>query len=175
MRRGVIAVTVLTLVSSQALAWSDAGHKIITSIAFSRLTVEQRQKVVEILQEHPRFKSDFLDKMPADIADEERNEWLLQQASVWPDIARGFRGDDRTRYHHSTWHYIPVPAYLNDDDEKALEGKLKLNLSLDPPAKPEETMNAIQTIRLARAMLVDPAVPKADKAVMLAWLFHVVG
>jgi hypothetical protein len=36
-------------------------------------------------------------------------------------------------------------------------------------------MNAIQTIRLARAMLVDPAVSREDKAIMLCWLLHVVG
>src|SRR5262249_53054503 len=42
-------------------------------------------------------------------------------------------------------------------------------------ASPEESMNAIQTIRLARKMLVDPDVSKPDKALMLSWLFHVVG
>ena len=174
MRRALFAATVFVVVSSQALAWSDAGHKIVASIAFARLTPKEREKVVEILREHPRFKADFLDELPADVADSDRNEWLFQQAAVWPDIARAFKGDDR-RYNHSTWHYINVPQYLSPGDEKALQGKLKVNIALDPPAQPIEEMNAIQTIRLARSMLVDDTVSKSDKAIMLAWLFRLVG
>src|SRR5262245_58446176 len=109
MHRALFAVTVLTLFSPQAMAWSDAGHKIIASIAFNRLTPEEREKVVAILREHPRFKADFTDKMPADLADDDKNEWIFQQAAVWPDIARGFRGED-ARFHHSTWHYINLPS-----------------------------------------------------------------
>jgi len=37
--------------------------------------------------------------------------------------------------------------------EAALKGKVKVNDSLDPPTKPEETMNVVQTIRLSRAMV----------------------
>jgi hypothetical protein len=36
-------------------------------------------------------------------------------------------------------------------------------------------MNAIQTIRLSRAMFAAPNVSREDKAIMLCWLFHVVG
>ena len=36
--RRILAAWTIVLVSSQALAWSDAGHKIIASIAFARLT-----------------------------------------------------------------------------------------------------------------------------------------
>jgi hypothetical protein len=174
MRRALFATTIFVLISSQALAWSDAGHKVVASIAYARLNLKEREKVVEILREHPRFKADFLDAMPSDIPETVKNPWLFQQASVWPDIAREFKGDDR-QYHHSTWHYINVPSYLSDGDEKALEGKLKVNVSLDPPAKPEENMNVVQTIRLARSMLVDETVSKPDKAIMICWLLHLVG
>ncbi len=175
MRRAALVATVFVVLSSQALAWSDAGHKIIASIAFSRLTPQDRQKVIEILREHPRFQADFVDAMPEDVEDADRREWLFQQAAIWPDLARNFKGDDHVRYNHSTWHYINVPTFLNAGDEEALTGTLKVNVSLDPPARLQENMNAIQTIRIARSMLTDPAVAKADKAVMLAWLFHVVG
>jgi hypothetical protein len=36
-------------------------------------------------------------------------------------------------------------------------------------------MNAIQTIRLCRSMLANPSTSKEEKAIMLAWLVHVVG
>lgn len=172
MRRILAAWTIVLVVSSQALAWSDAGHKIIASIAFARLTEAEHGNVIEILQAHPRFKQDFLDQ-PDDIEAGESTEWLFQQASIWPDMARGFRGAD-AKLSHSTWHYINLPHFLNDSDRAAL-GKLTLNDLLDPPAKPEEAMNAIQTIRLARKMLKDPGVGQQERAIMLCWLFHVVG
>jgi hypothetical protein len=175
MRRTFIAVSIVLVLAQQALAWSDAGHKIIASIAFSRLTAGEREAIVTILREHPRFKSDFIDEIPASVSDTEKNEWFFQQVAVWPDMARGFKGSDREKFHHSTWHYINVPSYLNDGDETALEGKLKINVSLDPPDEVEETMNAIQTIRIARRILADGDASKSDRAVMLAWLFHVVG
>jgi hypothetical protein len=176
MRRVVIAITVLFLLSSPALAWFDAGHKIIASIAFLRLTEAERDKVSEILRKHPRFMPDFFCRMPFEIETGriDSREWMFQQASIWPDIARDFEDED-AQYHHVTWHFINLPHFLRPEDKQALSGKLSVNVSLDPPAKPIEEMNAIQTIRLARAMLVDPAVSKEDKAIMLCWLLHVVG
>ena len=56
-----------------------------------------------------------------------------------------------------------------------LEGRLTMNISLDPPAVPQESMNAIQMLRLSRRMLVDPNVSNSDKAIMITWLFHVLG
>jgi hypothetical protein len=53
MRHVLVAATVLFVLSSEALAWSDAGHKIISSVAFLRLTEAERDKVSEILREHP--------------------------------------------------------------------------------------------------------------------------
>src|SRR5262245_47018286 len=171
MRRTFFATTILFLFCSQALAWSDAGHKIVASIALSRLSPAERDKVITILSHHPRFQVDFVEARPEN-ADPE--EWCFQQASVWPDIARGFKGDDR-HFNHPSWHYINVPAFLSPADEQALAGKVTVNQSLDPPATPEEKMNVIQTLRVARNMLVDPDVSDPDKAVMMTWLFHLVG
>jgi hypothetical protein len=174
MRRLALAATLLVVLSSQVLAWSDAGHKIVASIAFRQLTPDGQAKVVAILRNHPRFVEDFAGQVPPDTPDEGKNEWFFQQASVWPDIARGFRGDD-AKYNHGTWHYINLPSFLDDTEEQALAGKLTVNISLDPPSNPEEKINAIQTIRLSRAMLADPGVANREKAIMLTWLFHVVG
>jgi hypothetical protein len=168
------AATIVIVISSQALAWSAAGHKFVASIAFSRLTPAEREKVIQILREHPRFQQDFLDKLPADADESDKNEWHFQEASIWPDLARGFRGDD-AKYNHGTWHYINLPTFLDDTGRQALAGKLTVNVSLEPPEKPVEQMNAIQTLRLARKMLKEPSTSPQDKAIMLAWLFHLVG
>jgi len=173
MRHLFCLITVVLLTCSQAVAWSDAGHKFVASIAFARLTDAERDKVVAILRAHPRFKDDFEDKAPGE-AEGDSREWMFQQASVWPDHVRGFRGED-AKFNHGTWHYINLPHFLNEADRAALTGHLKVNISLDPPEKPIEHMNAIQTLRLSRKMLADKATSPEDKAIMLCWLFHLVG
>lgn len=174
MRRLFLAPFLVVSLSLPAFAWSDAGHKIVASIAFSRLTQDERAKVVAILREHPRFEKDFA--VPVDLTEENaRAEWLFQQSAIWPDIARGFRGADLAEYHRATWHYINLPHFLTAADGAALKDKLAANVSLVPPAKPTQEMNAIQTLRLSRAILVDANADKRQKAVMLAWLFHLVG
>jgi hypothetical protein len=175
MRRFLLAVAVIFSLTCPAFAWSAAGHKYVASIAFARLTPAEQEKVIAILREHPRFQKDFLEKLPDDAADDaSKNEFYFQELSVWPDVVRGYRGDD-AKYNHGTWHYINVPSYLNDSDREALDGKLKINIEFAPPSEPIEQMNAVQTLKLSRRMLSDKVTTPADKAVMLAWLFHLVG
>jgi hypothetical protein len=173
MRRLLTAILV-SVIASTANAWSDAGHKTIASIAFRQLTPEQQQKVADILRKHPRFDQDFKAKMPEGLSDEEQNEFIFQQAAIWPDMARGFRGED-AKYNHPTWHYLDIPSYLTPEDQAAMAATVKLNVSLDPPEKEQQDMNAVQAIRLARKMIADSSVPDETKAVMLCWLFHVTG
>ena len=175
MRRLLFALSLIAICST-AYAWSEAGHKIVGSIAFRQLSPEKQAKIVAILKNHPRWKEDFESKMPAELTTEEdQNEWIFQQAAIWPDLARSFQGETRKEFTHSSWHYIDVPMYLTPEDQTALEGTLTENISLDPPAQEQENMNVVQAIRLARRMLVDKSAPDAKKAVMLCWIFHDVG
>lgn len=168
---------------TRAYGWSDAGHKIVASIAFRQLSAEQQKKIIAILQSHPRFQADFSDKMPAAIAkgpEAQQREWLFQQAAVWADIARGFSGSLKDEFHRPNWHFINLPLFLTPADEKALKDRLTGNVSLVPPMpdagdQAKGKMNVIQAIRHARRVLSDPATAKKDKALMLSWLFHLVG
>jgi hypothetical protein len=176
MRRFLLTVALVFCLTAPAFAWSAAGHKFVASIAFARLTPAEREKVIEILREHPRFKQDFLDKLPDEAkVDSAKNEFHFQEAAIWPDVVRGFRGDD-AKYNHGTWHYINVPSFLNESDKATLDGKLtEVNFSLVSPEKPVEKMNAIQTLKVSRKMLADKNTSPEDKAIHLAWLFHLVG
>ncbi len=167
----LLVATLLLLVTSQAHAWSEAGHRITGSIAFRQLTPDQQAQIVAILKQHPRFAEDFKAKMPDGLDDKEQNEFMFQQTAVWPDIARGFKGENK-KYHHSTWHYINLPMFLTNEDRKLSPN---VNVSLDPPDKQQEEMNVVQTIRFARRALADRSVPDAKKAIWLCWLFHCVG
>ena len=171
----ILTVAFVLALCGSAYAWSEAGHKVTGSIAFRQLSPDQQAKIVAILKNHPRWKEDFESKMPAELTtDDEKNEWLFQQMAVWPDMARGFQGEDR-KYNHPTWHYIDLPVYLTPEDKTAMDGKLTQNMATDCPDEPKEALNAIQALKLSRKMLVDPKVPDDQKAVMLCWLFHLVG
>ncbi len=175
MRRLGLALSLMAL-CSQALAWSEAGHKIVGSIAYRQLTAEQQAKLVAILKKHPRWDEDFKSKMPEELTTEaEQNEWIFQQAAVWPDIARGFQGEARKDFTRGPCAYIDLPTFLTPEDQAALEGTLKENISLDPPETEQENMNVVQTLRLARRLLADKSTPDEKKAVMLCWIMHDVG
>ena len=174
MRRLLLTVAIIFSLTCPVFAWSAAGHKYVASIAFARLTPAEQAKVAAILHEHPRFQKDFADKLPREASDEtSKNEFFFQELAVWPDVVRSYRGED-ARFNHGSWHYINLPFFLNESDAGAL-GKLKANTSLTAPEKPIEAMNAIQTLKLSRRMLGDKDASPQDKAVMLAWLFHLVG
>ncbi len=179
----LVSLALLCLVPTSAYGWNVHGHKVIASIALRRLTPAEQKKVLAILNSHPRFDDDFDGEMPDAIASgsvPDQNEWLFQQAAVWPDIARGFSRGLRNKFHRPSWHFINLPLFLTPADEAALKPGLTVNVSLVPPgpgAAPEarEQMNVIQAIRHARKVLADPAATKADRALMLSWLFHLVG
>lgn len=176
LRLVLLTLSALASMSVPAQAWSDAGHKIIAAIAWRQLTPQQRQRVLSLLTHHPRYVEDFREEMPDTLTDvEDRHEWTFLQAAVWPDIARGYPEELQERFHHSTWHYINHPLLLLPADRHVDIAELKLNLHVRPPQSADDTMNIVQTIRLARRELSDRRTPLRDQALWLTWLCHTVG
>jgi hypothetical protein len=165
---------------SPALAWNAAGHRIIASIAFRQLTESEQAEVVAMLKKHPRFVADFADEMPEEVrngSEKAQNEWLFQQAAVWPDMVRGGPPEKRA-FHRSEWHYINLPLFLNDAAKAELEGKLTANVATDVPGDATTDtarINVVQAIRFARRECANQAASPESRAVLLAWLFHTVG
>jgi hypothetical protein len=165
---------------SPALAWNAAGHRIIASIAFRQLSEEEQGQIVALLKKHPRFAADFAEEMPEEVrsGDEKaQNEWLFQQAAVWPDMVRGGPPEKRA-FNRSEWHYINLPLFLNEAAKAELEGKLTVNVATDVPGDATTDtarMNVVQAIRFARRECADPAASPQSRAVLLAWAFHTVG
>jgi hypothetical protein len=125
-----------------------------------------------MLKQHPRFQEDFKARMPNGV---EENEWIFQQAAVWPDIAKGLQGDLKKEYSRPEWHYIDLPYFPTDEDRNELEKNLSLNISFDVPANEDETMNVAQATLFAQRVLADTHASQPDKAKYLSWIFHLVG
>lgn len=179
----VMSLAVYGIVASQTVkvgAWNDAGHRLIAYIAFELSSPEVRSAVGDALAEHERYERDFRDKMPSGIrtvSAETRARWAFGQAAVWPDIARDFTGDLKRRLHHPTWHYISLPVFLTPEDEEVLEeDDLPVNLSLTWKSGMHlRSLNAIQALARIQDALSKTSTSDEDRAIHLAWLFHLVG
>jgi S1/P1 Nuclease len=180
MRFLVSCLLIWSMTFSPALAWNATGHKIIASIAFRRLSRNEQVKVVAILKRHPRFTEDFAEQMPEEVRNGNeamQNEWLFQQAAVWPDLVRG-GPPERRAFNRGEWHYVNLPHFLTDAAKAQLQGKLTVNTETNPPINATldtAGMNVIQTIRFARRVSADKQSSPQDRAVMLSWVFHTVG
>ena len=82
------------------------------------------------------------------------------------------------KWHRATWHYIEYPVFPTDAARTALEDKVKPGPMDWQPGRAsflEAQLNAVQTLKKAVHDLADTSLPAADRAVMLCWLFHLVG
>ena len=178
MRSVFLSVLALWLLMPPAYAWHRAAHKMTAEIAFELLSEEQQQHAAAVLNAHPRFKEDFAAAMPEEIAsgsEKEKNLWLFERASNWPDIARNVSKAVRSQYHRSTWHYINLQVYLTDEDEKELVGTLDANVQMqfDPPL--QQNLNMVQALKGNLLVWRDETAAAADRAVAFCWILHLTG
>ena len=175
--RSVLFVLILAL-ASPVLAWHDTGHRVTASIAFDRLTANERLEIYTILGRHPRFEEDFRSQMPAAVANGSetvRARWTFEQASIWPDIVRNGSDAVRARFNRSTWHYINLPVWMTEDDREKLDGRVDHNTSRTFQAPLRQNLNAVQALRGNLEVWRDQAASDADKAVALCWILHIAG
>jgi hypothetical protein len=160
-----------------AFAWNSPGHMLVALIAYDDLAAADRGRVdalVELLRQHPRFREDFLDRMPADLPAAGQGRWLFAHAATWPDMLRSAAPEVRTRYHRASWHYVDKPLAL---DPKAPAAPEAAALTEADPAKADnpEHMNILQALAHNLTILRDERQAAADRAVALCWVLHLVG
>ncbi len=163
---------------SPARAWNAKGHRLVAAIAYRSLTPEDRDALIEILKQHPRFAADFERQMPDVVKSgtkDQQQEWLFGHAAVWPDYIRGFKGEESDKYHRPTWHYINWPHYLSDAEAAELAMPPMVNRHLDPAMTPVLEQNLMQSIARLRSQFVDSKYSTEERAVMICWLLHTMG
>jgi hypothetical protein len=173
----------VSLVPKSVLAWADGGHKSVALIAWQKLGEEDRKWVADLLKQHPKYQEHFADKMkeelPKDADEAAIQRWLFAQASVWPDMVRPPRGskepNPNEQYHHPLWHYLDIPVFPEGAD-RSMFRTLKESPQFEwKPEMPVAELNASQAILKALHDLKAATIPAPDRAVMLCWLFHVLG
>lgn len=172
----VLALTV-SVICPELRAWNSTGHKTIASMIFRRLSADRRMELAELLTSHPRYQEDFLNEMPERVRDADpqtRAEWLLQQASIWPDIVRD-ESPGRAEYHRPFWHYLPRAFYLTPPtDEFRQQVESGFNGALEPVGGTQNLdLNGPQAFKANYRALNDTNAPPGDRAVALCWVLHI--
>lgn len=164
-------------------AWDASGHRLSVYVAYQDLTPAQREHWRDILQYHPRFDTDFMNAMPDRIRAASRDDqtrWLLGQAAVWPDLARGLPDPLRALYNQPGWHWIDG-AWVRD------EAQTHGNLYIDTPPLPDiegapadnrrhasHAGNVLTALERAHWQL-EHETDVARRAIALCWLLHLIG
>lgn len=169
--------------ASIAHAWDATSHRLSTYVAWETLSPEIRAALHEMLQQHPRYQEDFLDQMPAAVmlaTEEEQVRWLLGQAAIWPDLARGFQGDDLIRYNRPDWHWIDGAwvrgggiqgnVYVGIDPMPTIEAPFPVS-NMDE----RDATNIMLALDYNIEQLSHPLRSAAQRAVALCWVLHLVG
>jgi hypothetical protein len=152
----LLALVVALAVSAPAFAWNEKGHLVTARLAWWQLTEEQRARVIAVLKKHPHYEEYLIARKPDGFTED---EWAFMRAATWADWVRSHH---KEQFDHPTWHYINYPVVPPGSKVEAAKH--------EPPAKQENVVNQL-------AVCVENVGKGTDeeKAVYLAWLFHLVG
>ncbi len=157
---GALAVAVAALaLPVAAWGWSNQGHQATGAIAYDDLMRTDPaivRRIVAIEQSHPDRKR--FEARLGNLTGAARDRMLFELMARWPDDAR------EGPYDHPNWHY-----FLSAIDDPAHPAKL-------PPAMLAlKSGEAAEAFALARRTVADAYSGDAERAVMLCWIFHLVG
>ena len=134
-------------------------------IAYRDMKPQVRQRVAQILRQHPRYEKDLLREMPQGFADPDL--YAFMKAATWPDMLREVSNPMRATHHHPAWHFIDFPLVAPADAA-----------TLHPPSpdlEGGEVDNILKALTKVRTDLDSANVGPPDKAIALCWLAHLIG
>ena len=144
--------------------WAQ-GHHAIAVLAFEMLEPAEQNELIELLKHHPRFQQDFT--IPDSIQGDERaiHRWWIGVAGEWPDLIRG-----NEKYDRPTWHYqLGASVVLGDVEVPEDPGPLPDDATMET-----RELYIVQAIELCKKVLHEESQPKADRALAICWLAHLV-
>ena len=159
--RVTLLILIVILISTEARAWDEKGHKVVAYIAWQQMTPEAREAVSSILASAPP-RSDLLDLRPS--SGEHAGMIHFIHASYWPDIVRDRDRPERyERYHRGSWHYTNIFWEETEDGYRIRE-------DFQPP-----DVNVVERLYHLEQLARNDVVPQAQMAIYLAWIEHLVG
>jgi hypothetical protein len=153
----LVLLLAVALPCSTALGWSRPGHMVSAAIAYDELNAQERRivdRVVALAEKHP-------DRGAFEVAiggtqGDERARRIFLELARWSDDIRGSIHD------HPTWHYWSRPIA----DKSSPPAQM-------PPDVPQGA--AYEAFALHLSVASDARASASERAVALAWIFHLVG
>ena len=141
-------------------AWNSPGHMVSGIIAYQVLRQESpgdHREVKAVLEKHPWYANQWQARLQ-DVPVADRDMVLFMQAARWPDDVR-LQGQANTT--GQLWHYINWPFKPDGQPPSVQVGKPEPVNILTVMAENEGVMKNESNLE--------------QKAIALAWLFHLVG
>ncbi|WP_395376673.1 S1/P1 nuclease [Marinicella sp. W31] len=176
MKKTYILLLLALYLCSPVQAYNAAGHEISALIAWELLDKAERQQIVAVLQQHPRFKQDFdLPRKPQD--PEDQSAWIFARAASWPDAPRDrekYTPKMQKQYHRGRWHYTTkalIPE-IYQGNSRLIERTLQ-----KPRIKPssEFQYDVIDAYKLNVERAASAQLADGERAIALTWVFHLLG
>ncbi len=163
MRRFTIFLLLAAAVAATpgaARAWNKPGHMVSAALAYHDLVARHPDvaaRVVTLLRSHPYY-AQWRDSLRTDSTARPADEplFLFMWAARWPDDARG------TQYAHDDWHFINYPFKPAGQPDSIF-------------ARPPKSPNVVRALYDNLRILRNRNRPARDRAIALAWLFHMYG
>ncbi len=159
----LLALIVPLLPAAPARAWSRTGHQAIATLAYLRLPLDARDRLLEALRAHPffpRWEAAYRAQPPSDTVAFSFGQFVVAQASLFPDEIRRTNDSTLTRFDHPNWHFVDFE--IQRDGTKG-----------DASPLPEDDL--LFGLRSSMATAAAPGTPAVDRAVALSWILHLVG
>lgn len=146
------------LIPSSAHAWNGAGHRIVASIAWERLSPTGRQSVTRLLRQHPDYPR--WSRHAGKGMDVDQTTFI--EASTWAD---DIRRDPRFHHRNET----PTPTLPGFPDMRR-NSHWHYADALDT-REPDNLYTALATLS---EDLSNPRTPTVHRAYALVWMTHLV-
>jgi hypothetical protein len=178
------SLIITLLFSHTVFAWSSVGHRLTAAVALYFVEENTAERLITLLEQHPRFEQDFLNAMPASIASSDngsKQQWLLGQAAYWPDIARGLPDTERAKYNRGSWHYeqgewIRGAAQLQGNHYIGIEPFPSIEGHAGDSIRSEDAVgNLVTAIDYNTWVVANTILPLEQRAVALCWVLHLIG
>jgi hypothetical protein len=155
---GVIVPWLVLASVGPASSWNDAGHQVVSLIAWDTLSPGQRVALVALMrQAEARTRLPGLypvDERPAAV----RAREFFLRAATWPDLIR-----DVPELHHATWHH------------RSFYWRQERGLAIDLPDVEAPPENLLERLGRFVELLAAVSAPSRDRALAIAWVLHLVG
>jgi hypothetical protein len=160
----------LLAIARPAPAFHERGHMAIVLIAYRQLDDAHKLQIQSLLKAHPHYAEFLSSAKPADAL---LDEWVVMQASIWPDWVKKAYREPEKGFNFPNHHYVNVPIKRLDGVSEDTVKKIEQNAA-DLP-KSESSGRILVEYPHWLESYRNPSIEPAKRAVALCWVIHLLG